>query len=227
VNEKYRNREQELLDEKYIKNVLRDLNDLGFTGIISFSGCNEPLLDNRISDGALIRLCKQVLGNKIKTLIITNGDLLTNSILDCMITSGLDLLEVSCYEDKILEKAKNMYESYKDKINFTLYDYRNSSVLRHNHGGGIQWGDEKIPDSCFMPILTSKIRSDGKVCLCIFETQCLVDLGNIKETPYKDLLKSDTLNLLRRKIAISRKGIQPCDCCNFSGIKKEICESLK
>lgn len=220
-NEDYRNREQIMLDEKYIVNVLRDLNDLGFEGIISFSGCNEPLLDHRISDGTLIKLVKQISGNKFKTLIITNGDLLTNSILDRMIASGLDLLEVSCYEDKNLENAKIMYEVYKDKVDFTLYDYRDSSVLKHNHGGGIQWGDKEIPKSCFMPILTSKISSDGNVCLCIFETQGLADLGNIKETPYKELLKSDTLNSLRRKIALDRKSVHPCDCCNFSGINKK------
>ncbi len=220
-NEEYRNREKVTLEEKYIVNVLNDLKDLGFNGIISFSGCNEPLLDPRICDGSLIRLVKQISHNKFKTLIISNGDLLTNNILECMIESGLDLLEVSCYEDKNLEKAKKMYELYKNKVNFTLYDYRDSSVLRHNHGGGIQWGDKEIPKSCFMPILTSKIRSDGKVCLCIFETQGLADLGNIKETPYKELLKSDNLNLYRRKIVLDRKNVHPCDCCNFLGIKNQ------
>lgn len=65
--------------------------------MIALFSINEPLLDERILNGKLIRDCKTVFQEQVLVGLTTNGDLLTPTVADMLFESGLDILKISCY----------------------------------------------------------------------------------------------------------------------------------
>lgn len=94
----------EILETLYIEKILYELLENNFKGTISFYSMNEPMLDERIIDGKLFRLCKKIMGEAVKIKLNTNADLLTEQILKQMKESGLDFVSISCYDMDVLNK---------------------------------------------------------------------------------------------------------------------------
>lgn len=219
-NVEFRNRKIEYLDTIYIKKVVEELKEHHFTGSISLHSMNEPLLDDRIKEGTLIQLCKNIMGDKVKLNIVTNGDLLTEEILCKMIKSGLDAICISCYDNTIFDKARMLYEKYHKQINFTIYDYRENRKFNNRAGNVPMNGVYKQTYSwCLLPACTSIIGWNGEVRLCCNDATGKLRLGNIKEQKLFDILNSKKMKEYRRIITKERNEISPCDQCNYPGIQ--------
>nr|WP_295680152.1 radical SAM/SPASM domain-containing protein [uncultured Lachnoclostridium sp.] len=207
----------EILKTSYIEKILYELLENNFKGTVSFYSMNEPLLDERIIDGSLFRICKKILGDAVKIKLNTNADLLTEEILKGMKESGLDFASISCYDMEVLNKVKEYYHKFKG-VNCRDYTNENQNKLKYNRAGSI----ESITDldntnfaTCHMPYYTTVIGYDGKVRLCAFDSLGQIDIGSIKEQNLFDILNSDRMKKLRKEILNNRMNIAPCNKCNF------------
>lgn len=218
--DEFRNRKQEYLDTYYIKKLLEELREHSYSGIISLFSVNEPLLDVRIRDGTLIRLCRNILNEKARINIVTNGDFLTDEVLCTMINAGLDLLNISCYDDEMLIKARTFYKTYNKQVKFTIYDYRRPESF-NNRAGNVPVGGEynQTHSICMSPLFTSVIGWDGEIRLCCNDVLGEVKFGNIKNQNLYDILNSRKMKEYRKIITKDRNQVFPCNKCNFIGYR--------
>lgn len=208
----------EILETSYIEKILYELRENNFNGTVSFYSMNEPLLDKRIVDGSLFRLCKKILGTEVRIKLNTNADLLTEDILIGMKDAGVDFVTISCYDTDILNRVKQYYYKYKG-VNCRNYTEGNRENLKYNRAGSI----ESITDlrntefeSCHMPYYTTIVGYNGNVRLCAFDSLGQVDIGNVKEQKLFDILNSEKMKKLRNEILNNRMNVEPCNKCNFN-----------
>lgn len=62
--------------------------------MIALFSINEPLLDERISSGRLIRDCKRIFDDQVLVSLTTNGDLLSPAAVEILFRNGLDQLKM-------------------------------------------------------------------------------------------------------------------------------------
>lgn len=213
----FRGDKLQFLDTVYIEKILNELNQNQFKGVISLYSMNEPLLDERIKDGSLFRLCRNILSNTdVKIKINTNGSLLDDGIMK-MFDSGLDNMYISCYDENMLNKAKSLQKKY---ASIVVLDYTNekANILKFNRAGSIKSYSGFVTEnkkSCTLPLFSSVIGFDGEVRLCCNDALGQIKLGNIKNENLYDILNGKEMKKLRNKILINKEEVFPCDICNF------------
>ncbi len=214
----FRGDKLQFLDTFYIEKTLNELNQNQFKGVISFYSMNEPLLDERITNGSLFRLCRKILSNAyVKIRINTNGSLLDSENVGRMFNSGLDNMFISCYDENMLNKAKNLQKEY-EKISILDYTNEKAKLLKFNRAGSIKSYSEFVVEnkkSCTFPIYSSVIGFDGEIRLCCNDALGQIKLGNIKNENFYDILNSKKTSKLRNQILINRENVFPCNICNF------------
>jgi len=206
------------LETVYIEKVLQELKSNNFKGTISFYSMNEPLLDDRIIDGSIFKICKSILGENARIKLNTNADLLTEDILETMKASGLDLMHISCYDTEILRKVQSFYKKF-DEVYYRDYTGENRKILRFNRAGTIESIIGLVNSnfsSCHLPFYSTIIGHDGKVRLCAFDSLARVELGNIKEKGLFEILNSKEMKKIRVEVLNNRQNFYPCNECNFS-----------
>jgi len=213
----FRGDKLQLLDTVYIEKILNEMKQNQFKGIISFYSMNEPLLDERIKNGSLFRLCRNILSNAdVKIKINTNGSLLDDSIVK-MFDSGLDNMYISCYDKHMLNKAKSLQKKY-TKIVVLDYTNEKANILKFNRAGSIKSYSgyiAKNKKSCTLPVFSSVIGFDGEVRLCCNDALGQIKLGNIKHENLYDILNGKKMKKLRNQILINKEDVFPCNICNF------------
>ena len=90
----HRPSQTQYLDIEVIHNVFRTLKRNNFKGMIALFSINEPLLDERISSGRLIRDCKRIFDDQVLVSLTTNGDLLSPAAVEILFRNGLDQLKM-------------------------------------------------------------------------------------------------------------------------------------
>lgn len=213
----FRGDELQFLDTFYIKKTLNELKQNQFKGVISLYSMNEPLLDERIREGSLFRLCRNILGDaNVKIKINTNGILLNNNTAK-MFEAGLDNMYISCYDEDMLIKAKSLQKNYSSIV---VLDFTNekANILKFNRAGSIKSYSGFVTEnkkSCTLPIFSSVIGFDGEVRLCCNDAIGQIKLGNIKKENLYDILNGKEMKKLRNKILINKAEVFPCNKCNF------------
>ncbi len=216
----YYNKTNEFLETEYIIKIFEDLKEINFSGMLSLFSINEPLLDDRIVSGELIRIARKILNDSVSLIITTNGDLLTKNLCDSLFAAGLNKLVISCYDDKTLALAKEYYIR-NSKIEVQDKRYFNEGHWEYNRAGSVVCSDNRRYKSCFIPYIQSVIGWDGNVRVCCYDAQATLKLGNIKEKSYLSILDSSYFNNLRKDILKQRQLIQPCNICNVDGLLRK------
>lgn len=216
----FRGSEQRFLDTAYIEKVLVELKHNEYKGIIAFHSMNEPLMDERITDGTIFQLCRKILGfNDVKIRVNTNGVLLSNEIITKMLSSGLERIYISCYDGSMLDKALTLKGKYEEIVVLDFTGER-ASLLKYNRAGSIKSEYEPERSSaaktCKFPIFSSVVGFDGEIRLCCDDPLRQIELGNIKNENLYDVLNSKRACELRNKIVIDRNSVFPCNVCNFT-----------
>lgn len=217
----FRGDKLQFLDTDYIEKIFHELNQNQFKGIISFYSMNEPLLDERIMNGSIFRLCRKILSyDSVKTKIHTNGILLNNKNIKEMLKSGLDKIFVSCYDVDMIHKIENLKNEY-EEIEILDYTNENRNVLKYNRAGCIKSYNAFVAENkktCPLPIFSSVIGFDGEIRICCNDSLGQVKIGNIKAENLFSILNSDKINKLRNKIITNREAVFPCNVCNFEEV---------
>jgi len=202
-----------------------DLSDINYSNQIVFAGFSEPLANKKILD--FIKIFRKKLPYNNNISITTNGDLLTDEILNSLFESGLNLLKMSLYDGPEQEE-KFLKQFEKNNIRPDQYiikrfwhgpedEYGMSGIS--NRVGMMKLNRRDIPArACFMPFNSSFIDWNGDVLLCTHNWSKSVKHGNINETSLKDVWLGESVTKIRKHhIKNGRCGVKPCEGCEVHG----------
>lgn len=223
----FRPERQQFLSDDHIFDILYDLKENNFRGVIGFFSINEPLLDQRIVNGSIFRISKQILENNVLISITTNGDLLNEELLGYLFEAGLDFIKISCYE---IERYKKISAFYKDNPKVIVLDQTryNCGEYESNRGGSL--GASHLNTnyaSCYFPQYRIAIGWDGEVRICYHDVLQRVKIGNVKFTRLSSILNGEQYAQLVHDIQYSRQSIFPCSLCNVCGDEDKFLDSNK
>lgn len=217
VNKNSDTREYKKMDEKLFYDILSELAEMDYKGIVSLFSNNEPFLDTRIIDFA--KYAKEKLP-KAHIKIFTNGSLLT---LDKFkeIIQYLDEMVIDNYSDKMI-KPENIQqiEAYckSDKqagSKLTIAMRKKNEVLTTRGGESPNKTIEKtLKISCILPFIQFIIRPDGKVSLCCNDALGKMTLGDVNEDKIIDIWNSEKYMKIREELVKGRENLGPCSKCD-------------
>lgn len=211
----FRGRTFILLDTNYLNKIFYELKENDFKGVISFHSMNEPLLDERITNGSLFKQCRNIIGKDVILKVTTNGDLLNNNIVETMFYSGMNHLYVSCYSKEVLQRVCELQQIF-TKISILDFSDKNKDKLIFNRAGSIQSNYiSENKKSCMLPLYTTVIGFDGEVRICCNDATGQLKFGNIKSHALYEILNSEEMKKIRNKICLNRYNVFPCNVCNF------------
>lgn len=215
-------------DGVYYK-IIDDLHDLDFQGQIIFAPWSEPLLDDRLEDFA--GYAKDNLP-KCTLIVLTNGDLLTIKKFQALISSGIDMIDVSDHysieQDRyMIGKPRQAIETYlqldevnRKKIHFHDPNYKRIRGLErfHNRSGLVPLKNcvttKKLCRICIFPETILAINYKGDVLLCARQWRESPVYGNIIKEHIKDIWQNPEFIRVRKAL---RKGIFELDLCQSCG----------
>lgn len=201
--------------------IATELNRLNYGGDIHLAGFGEPLLNKRLIDN--ISIIKQIIPNT-RIALTTNGDVITDSYLEELITAGVSFIIVSCYEKSKAKEMTDLFESH----NFKNYDlrefwYENNQTTEdfikeknfNNRAGFVM--EDSVSKPCYLPFYKMFIDWNGDVLLCCNDWNKTVKAGNINKKPLDVLWHGKAFNKIRDNLKIGNRCDKPCDKCNVQG----------
>ncbi len=180
-----------------------------FEGTIAFHNYNEPLIDPRLFH--LLKYAREKCP-KSEIYIYTNGFYLDQTILDELVAFGLSRIHVSIYSMKELKRIKKIYFpiSYELEVvglDDTLEAYSKSEL--------------NLKKKCFAPLGNVIITRDAEISLCCFDWAHVYTFGNLKEQPLDEILRSDFLYAVYKKLSNGERFLDVCKRCRRSVGKKD------
>lgn len=223
----YPNRKLHLTAE-IVDKASMDLQNIGFTGRISFSGFGEPVLNKKFPD--LIRAARKNLpDNCIDTN--TNGDRLTPEMVSKMFEAGITFVYANMYDGPeqeavfkaVFEDAKISPDRYKLRPHWEEVgdDY---GLFLNNRSGmvvdpdiGLPAVAEPIVRPCYYPFSRAMVDWNGDVLICSndWARKCVV--GNVVEQSFSDVWMSEKMFEVRMKLMQSDRNHKPCATCGVNG----------
>lgn len=221
VNRNVDTRPFKLMDEQLFISIIKQLQEIGYSGKIGLFSNNEPLLDNRIFEFA--RITKETLPHA-HLFIMTNGLLLTIEKLE-LLMGHLDKLIIDNYEDNLnlTQPAQEIYnyclknKVYQGKIKIWL---RKKDEILTNRAGQAKNRSKIKPlrSSCVYPFAQLIIRPDGKVSLCCNDALGQMTMGDLTKEKIIDVWNGETFRQTREKLLNGRKYVSLCSLCDSGGL---------
>lgn len=208
-------RKFQIMDKTLFINVIDQLNELNFNGIIRLFSNNEPLLDKRIYD--LAEYAKNNLPDA-RICLTTNGKLLTLDNFQKLIVN-LDSLIIDSYDKEFDENIKTIYDhilknpGLKKIVKFQhilVNDIRSNRALQAPNRHMLQ--KHKIP--CLYPFIQLVIRSDGGVSLCCNDSQGIYTLGDSNKEKLSAIWYNKAYENLRYNMLNNLNNLYPCVYCD-------------
>ena len=168
---------KEFIEPELHKSIVSQLSDLKYSGIVVYSGFNEPLLNKNIYKN--ISQTRSYLPNA-KIELITNGDVLNEKRILKLFESGLSTLLISVYDGPDdMVKFQNMCENLRlEKEQYVIRNRylppeQNFGITMSNRGGLMENAVHSIPSlkqsmktPCYYPSYTFFIDYNGDVLMC-------------------------------------------------------------
>lgn len=217
VNRNIDTRKFHLMSEELFKNIIKQLHDIHYSGIICPFCNNEPLIDNRIF-GFIEYIKRQA--PRARIILNTNGTLLTTPKFNRLIPN-LDLLIIDNYNDK-LEMHPNIREIYdicKDDpkyINKVQIMLRKQNEILTTRSGQATNRNKTRPlrSPCIYPYMQMSVRSDGMVISCCNDALGKGIMGNLNTQSIIDVWNSKLYRDFRAEMLKGRRNLAVCRDCD-------------
>lgn len=205
-----------------VKSIAEELQHIMFQGRVVFCGYGEPLLHPRIAD--IVRVFTD---HDIKTELVTNGDLLTSSVLNDLIDSGIDYIQVSLYDGEHQVDFFTELFKARDFSDYTLRDRWHGP--EDDYGVGltsrcqtVSVGNQRAVQNvsnkpCNYLAYYIQLDWNGDVLLCPHDWHKKIKFGNINNSSLCDIWFSSYMTKLRYKLLNGDRGSHPCNLCNADG----------
>jgi radical SAM protein with 4Fe4S-binding SPASM domain len=223
----YPNNNSEISVELYTK-IMRELVELEWQGLVSFSGFGEPLLHTQY--GELIKITRSHLPDSIIEMV-SNGDRLSLETASAIFEAGLDCIKVSLYD------GPHQIEPF-EKLRSDLGLDQNQFIIRHrflgpeenfgliltNRAGMVSF--DKLPikplekesaGQCFFPFNKITIDYDGRVLLCPHDWNKEWSGGDLNTQSLEEIWSGEILQKTRRQLARGSRCSKPCSACDVDG----------
>jgi radical SAM protein with 4Fe4S-binding SPASM domain len=188
----------------------------GYVGDISIAGFGEPMLHPDLS-----KIIKPL--RDYNTLLITNGDFLTQETLEPLMVAGLKKVIVSCYDGK---EAKHKFEkllatSGIDYFIKELWGDFNTVVTKNdfNNRTGLSPVAGPIGRQCYRPFYKLFIDWNGDALLCSNDWwRRETGFGNINTNTLREIWLGEKFTEIRKELAQGRRINEACKNCNCNGV---------
>lgn len=208
------------MTEKTFKKIIDNLKKLNYDGVIYYHSNGESMMNAQIFD-----FIKYGASNVLaaKHVLFTNGTLLNSEKFQKFIDSGLNLLHINNYSDKLKLKPniQKIYDEYKNKefsMECEIFLRLKDEVLSTR--GGTAPNREQIKGvlntSCYFPFNTLVIRADNGVSLCCNDALGKYTLGNVEEQTLEEIWQGEKFMEIRNSIRKNmRNDIDICRECDM------------
>lgn len=215
VNANEPQREYHKMSGELFHNIIDQLSELEYNGLVALFSNNEPFLDSRISEFA--KYARERLPNAY-IYILTNGTLLTEKNFS-EIMPYLNRLQIDNYTDEgmpenireILSVDENCEYSEKVKYNCIPHDAVRNSRGSSSPNSRVYYTTEI---SCPLPFVQMVIRPDGKVSLCCNDALGQHTLGDANKDGLNEIWMNELFCSMREHLSGGRAGITTCRFCN-------------
>ena len=241
-----RHSENILMDTDIYTKVLKDLQTIDYSGIISYSRYNEPFshLDifiERLNEARSL-LPKALLHTN------TNGDYITRESLDAVYDAGLRSLNIQCYlrqnEPFDTENIKNRIKIVANKldlkytetccnpyyysVSFTYKDMclnmyaRDFNYTGNNRAGSLKTIKPSIRNvPCYVPFTDIYIDHNGLIVPCCnfrsdIEKHKYFIMGDLNKNSILEIFNNKNYKRLRKILRAKNITLYPCNECNFA-----------
>lgn len=218
----------EFIEIELFKKLMEELGEVGFEGIVLFSGFVEPLLDKNIY--SLIALAAEKLPS-VRLELVTNGDVLNESRLRLLFDSGLSTLLISVYDSEAdairfedMCKDVGLNESQYVVRKRYLPEDQDFGITINNRSGMLDGTEYIIPslseplsEPCHYPHYTFFMDYQGDVLMCPHDWGKKRILGNIKNNKFSEIWYSPRYQLVRERLGNGDRRFSPCDVCDVTG----------
>ena len=219
---------KEFISEDLHESICTQLSEHDYSGILVYSGFNEPMLNKKIYHN--ISVARSYLPNS-KIELVTNGDVLNEERLLKLFKSGLSTILISVYDGKEdEEKFKNLCNliGLKEKQflirNRYLPPEQNFGITISNRSGMMEHAEHSIKPllesstkPCYYPSYTFFIDYNGDVLMCSHDWGKKNILGNLNKESFLKIWTSQLSKISRKGLLKGDRNFSPCDVCDVDG----------
>lgn len=207
--------EQGVMSKDTFSLILQQLQEFDYSGRISFSFYNEPLLVAELPD--YVREVKRLLP-RCHALIYTNGTLLTDVRLRELLNAGVDSFVVTKHESEKNYIFDEVFANLSSDVKKHVRYQSHLDLKMTNRGGllpGISKEDNYLDKPCSIPLQMMTITNQGTVIPCFEDYHQVHSMGSIHQKSLKDIWNSSEYVLLRKKLLMGmRRDYEVCSKCN-------------
>lgn len=212
------------MEEELFKDIIAQLKEINYAGMIDLFGNSEPLLDDRIYD-FYEHMRKEL--PKAYIVMYTNGILLTVTDL-CRLLPNVDLVVIDNYRQdlKLLSNVKDIVEYCKgnpETIKKVRVDIRKPKEILNTRAGNAPNRKEQAeyPNvSCTTVFDSMLIRPTGEVSLCCNDALGQMTLGDLRKEKLLDIWYGSEFDKIRKKMLAGRTNIPICKYCDNIPVTK-------
>lgn len=200
---------QEFISLEHWTLFCRRIAEIGYDGEVDVIHYNEPLLNpNLVGLLEHARLETQ----PFKMIVTTNGDRLTPDLATRIIDTGVIRINVTRHpphSDEWDERIRQVRAAIGDRLNFIP----TPGIGQWSNQGGLAQTPEPIPvrHTCFFAGVV--ILMNGDVVLCCNDVLGRHVMGNIVDTPLKEVWYSERWVALRRTLRRGKIDLEICRKC--------------
>lgn len=207
-----------LMSRETFSRVVSSLGGRGFSGDIFFSLYGESLADDRL-ESLVAEAKKKAPG--ARTVVFTNGDLLTAGRFLDLKKAGMDRMSVSLHSEKLPDgpaaALARLGRDYPELYSVEVIDYYtqslpgNDSGLLNNKGGLAEVRRRPFHSCC--DIESACVDCLGNVPLCNNDCTGSYIFGNVNERDFYDIWEDPLFMLARRRILRGERVFEICRRC--------------
>jgi len=230
VDEKLFKNDKRSLDFGLFTKVIDELSADDYQGRISFSGFTEPLMTVKLNK--YIAYARKMRPN-MTIEMVTNGDLLTESVMTKLFDAGLNNMRISLYDgpeqEAIFRDMANKlgysdkqvicrprYLSAEESFGITITNRAGSISLKEG-SVDISPLNEPMSKSCYIPFSKMLINHDGNALICQNDFLSKNVIGNVADDTIKELLLGERFDDVRKHLLQSSRDVEPCKTCDVHG----------
>lgn len=218
VNHKVDPRQKHIMTNEMFKDIIKQLEEVNYSGRFTTFSNNEPLLDDRLIE--FNQYARNHLPNA-KIHLFTNGTLLTIEKFKKLM-EVIDELIIDNYQQDLklikpcieIQKYCEEHPELKKKVTIVL---RKPNEILTSRGGEAPNRKEikRYPkERCILPFKQFIIRPDGKVSLCCNDAVGRYTLGDLNKESILDIWYGPKFQMVRKCLYEGRENWGDCQYCD-------------
>lgn len=222
VNKNADTRELTKMKDEVFEKIIKDLQAVDYSGTLNLFSNNEPFLDKRIINFAI--MAREHLPNAF-IQIITNGTALNvKKVLDVLPHLSYLVINNYAFEMKLHSNVQEIYDEISanhpelaPKVNIGYRLLTEFKSTRAGNAPNRKKKKEAVPtfvSRCAYPFFQMVIRPDGRVSLCCNDALGQMTLGNVSDQNVIDVWQNKIRKNLQTKMLRGRDTIPLCKKCD-------------